>query len=205
MNCITVSNKVDLENFKSNNFNFYNELAKMDSKEKGIDEVCHSKIIAWLLQNNKFFLYNFLFFIKYCDISNVSAYKFDDLVVKTEENNIDIILYSHKNNFVCAIENKIDGKLQRGQLSKYVKVVEENFPHFDKKYVYLRRYFKTLCSSDEKQIKDNNYIEMEYSDIAKFIDKTVLNQYNFSSRAYFNIIQYKEFLDLYWYDTIDVV
>ena len=52
---------------KKYNFNFFNELAKIDKKGKGINEECHSKILAWLLsakinkKNSQYFFFrNFI-------------------------------------------------------------------------------------------------------------------------------------------------
>ena len=52
------------------------------------------------------------------------------------------------------------------------------------------------------QIQSTGFQEIEYSDISKMIDKTVLATAE-NERMYFNILQYKEYLDLYWYDTVD--
>ncbi len=207
------------EYLKENNYNFYNELAKMDNKGKGINEACHSKIIAHLLnaKNNEcaqyYFLKNFIKFLE--NLNEYRMHKFmklftNDLIVETEYNinsnkKIDIFMYSKNASFVCVIENKIDGELGKDQLKTCSDFIN-NSPDFSnykhKHFVYLRRYLDKKTSSDNVQISENNYQEIEYSDIAKMIDSNVLGNCE-NEKMHFNILQYKEFLDLYWYETID--
>ncbi len=203
---------------KKYNFNFFNELAKIDKKGKGINEECHSKILAWLLsakinkKNSQYFFFrNFIRNLNGLKIENSLLDNFvhdlsKDVIVETEFNNIDIFIYSKAMDFVCVIENKIDSGLGKDQLKRYMDFIDNSIygkcKH--KHFVYLRRYLDTKCSNDNKQIQSSGFQEMEYSDISKMIDETVLSKAE-NERMYFNILQYKEYLDLYWYDTIDGV
>ena len=205
------------EYLKKYNFNFFYELAKMDNHGKGINEECHSKILAWLLNaqgknENTLqycFLKKFLQNLQGLNIENIDTFMKElstDLVVITEYNHIDIFLYSKNADFVCVIENKIDSELGNEQLKRYSDFIN-NSEYASCKYksfVYLRRYINTKNKSDEKQILENKYQEIEYSDIANMIDKSVLCKAE-NDRMYFNVLQYKEYLDLYWYDTVDGV
>lgn len=203
------------EFLKKYNFNFFNELAKVDKHGKGINEECHSKIIAWLLNakdknsdNLQYgFLKNFVRSLNTIDENSLDEFvevSVKDLIVETEFQNIDIFLYSKSADFVCIIENKIDSKLGENQLKRYMDFINNsiyaNCKH--KHFVYLRRYLDTKCNNDNNQILSTGFQEMEYSDISKMIDKTVLSGAE-NERMYFNILQYKEYLDLYWYDTIN--
>ncbi|MCD7878711.1 MAG: PD-(D/E)XK nuclease family protein [Candidatus Gastranaerophilales bacterium] len=201
-----------VEEIKKCNFNFFNELAKIDKKGKGINERCHSMILAWLLnakgKNSNTLQYCFLKnFIKALGVNDNSLDFFvdsltKDIVVETEFHDIDIFLYSKNADFVCVIENKIDGELGKNQLKKYADFINTNYDCKYKHFVYLRRYLNTKKADDDKQILSNNYQEIEYSDIAEMIDKTALENAE-NEKMYFNVLQYKEYLDLYWYDTIN--
>lgn len=205
------------EHLKRYGYNFYHELQKIDKKEKGIDEKCHSLVIAMLLnaKNQKeddiryCFLKNFINSLNDCQ--NIDFNKLiSDINVEVEHktnnnSSIDILLYSNNASFVCVIENKIDCELGESQLKKYKTYIEESekFSNYKyKNYVYLRRYLNTMNTSDIRQIQENNYQEFEYSDLTKMINDDCLEKTE-NKKFSLNIAQYKEFIDLYWYDTVD--
>ena len=53
------------------------------------------------------------------DILEVSISDFNDAEVRREWKNIDLLLYSQSNNFVCTIENKVDSSEGNNQLKNY--------------------------------------------------------------------------------------
>ena len=187
-------------------YNFYNELAKMDKKGKGIDEPCHSKILALLLKKSHHFRVNFL---QYIDINNFYSWA-DDIEVEPEKNidvgSIDIFIYTKKtNDFLCVIENKIDSSFSDGQLKKYKDYIEVNYKDYEQRiYTCTKRYWDKAPQKDKNQAKENNYIQIEHSDIPLMVDNNVLLEFeHINPKMRYDIEQYKEFLNCYWYDTVD--
>lgn len=80
-----------------------------------------------------------------------------DLEVCRERENIDILLISERNRFVCAIENKWESGESPGQLSSYRKFVEAQYPEFRKSFVFLTR--------KAQQPSDEAYHRLSYDDI----------------------------------------
>lgn len=64
---------------------------------------------------------------------------YDDLVVRTEEMNIDILAWSPKNKLLIAIENKIGASEGKGQLTKYSAKLnnDSRFKEYDLIFLYL--------------------------------------------------------------------
>ena len=66
---------------------------------------------------------------------------FEDVEIRREWKNIDILIYSPINSLVCAIENKVDSSEHSDQLRRYEKIIsaEFPFPEFKKIFVYLTK------------------------------------------------------------------
>lgn len=115
---------------------------------------------------------------------------FQDLEVRREHKNIDLILISPKNELCIIVENKIKSTEQNNQLIRYKKYIEtesvyKNFKY--KIYIYL--------SLDNQQIDNEDYIEINYENIIKLIDRLLSNQkINIADKTKFVFQQYLQTL-----------
>jgi PD-(D/E)XK nuclease superfamily len=87
---------------------------------------------------------------------------FDDLKIKREHKNIDLLLISPKNSLCVVIENKINAKERGEQLGKYQNIAKIY------KYKYTIYIYISLAS---QAISNKNYIQLTYLHIV-----SVLNQ-----------------------------
>ncbi|MEM9545058.1 MAG: PD-(D/E)XK nuclease family protein [Bacteroidota bacterium] len=173
-------------------------------------ELQHSNLLAWLLAPNEthglddFFIKEFikLYFKEndYQDLgtetSKLSVFdfvnmKFDDLEIKREHKNIDILLLSPANKLCILIENKIYSKESRGQLTKYRLYIENEYPEYRHKiYIYLS-LFEQKISQDE----EHHYIRLTYDHIKKLIKLALdRNSYGKSNNTRFVLEQYLQTL-----------
>ena len=110
-------------------------------------EIRHSNFLAWLLDPNethglgKLFLIKFLRELATSEINGLDEFEveklnFHNVEIKREWNNIDLLIIF--DTLVICVENKVDSQDHSHQLSKYRKIVNENFKnHNEKVYVYL--------------------------------------------------------------------
>jgi len=94
---------------------------------------------------------------------------FDDLEIRREYKNIDLIFLSPKNKFCIALENKIYSSESRGQLAKYRKIIESEYPEFKHK-IYI---FLSLENHEISEAEQDNYVQLNYEHIIKLIDLVV--------------------------------
>ena len=120
-------------------------------------EIRHSKVLSYLLKPNENHGLGDLFFKKlithpaisdtsmYLDNSNCpSALKmaindFDDLFVRPEDMQIDILMWSSRNKIVVAIENKVGASEGDNQLKRYTDKITEDtrFKGYSRILLYL--------------------------------------------------------------------
>lgn len=110
-------------------------------------EIRHSNFLKWLFDPNanhglgKMFLIKFLREVAISDTAiDIDEFEINDLnynnvEIRREWNNIDLLIIF--DNAVFCIENKIDTKDHSNQLSKYKRIIEDQFPKRKKIYVYL--------------------------------------------------------------------
>ena len=97
---------------------------------------------------------------------------FDDLEIRREYKNIDLIFLSPKNEFCIVIENKIYSTEQKGQLEKYRKLIESEYPDFKHKvYIYLSLEDQQISESEQ-----DNYVQLNYGHIIKLIEQVISSQ-----------------------------
>ncbi len=90
--------------------------------------------------------------------------------VHREWKNIDILIEA--DDFIISIENKIGSKEHSDQLTRYRAILEKNFPHKKKAYVYLSPY----ATIPLEKIDQKTYVVYSYAEIKKNIE-TVLDVY----------------------------
>jgi hypothetical protein len=138
-------------------------------------ELRHSNFLAWLLDPkgshglNDLFLKRVLREVfasnKFDEVNtvDVEGFRLDTVQVLREWKNIDILVYSDQ--FVLCIENKVFSKEHSNQLSRYQKIVQENFPNLLQTFVYLTP--EGLPSDDMEE----TYAPLSYGFITDVIEK----------------------------------
>ena len=170
------------------------------------DELRHSNVLAWLFNPqdshglDDFFLRSFLkdLFSKYRNTINteinffdIEVFDFDNVEVRREWNNIDLLILSRKNNLAIVIENKIDSSEHSNQLNRYFKLADKEFKYYDKLFIYLTREGETPSDED-------NWLIYSYSSILKLITRLLKyrkNSINETSKDF--LVQYKTILRRY--------
>jgi len=84
----------------------------------------------------------------------IDAWSMTGATVETERAHIDILITDQKNNFVCAIENKVGAEEHSGQLGRYADWVEENYPDHSKLFIFL--------SVGKDEASDSRWISVGY-------------------------------------------
>ncbi len=81
--------------------------------------------------------------------------------VRKEWRNLDVFVLDEANQFVCAIENKVDSMQSKAQLQRYWEMVEREFEGYKKIYVLL-----TISGEDPRH---DAYVPVSYREIADVI------------------------------------
>jgi PD-(D/E)XK nuclease superfamily len=114
-------------------------------------EIRHSNVIAFLLNPQETHRLSDLFLKKLLicallksenptlspigiDIANL-----ENVEIRREWKNIDILIYSPMNQFVCVIENKVDSSEHSDQLKRYEAIIDGEFPEYHKLFIYLTK------------------------------------------------------------------
>ena len=143
--------------------NIESELSVLEDSERyESKENDHSKVIAYILKNNREFLNKIL---EIAGIKNIKDINLDNLFIATEaDNRIDIEIKG--DNFVVVIENKYKNRENENkdinepkQLEKYENYINLHYQTFDKGFIYLRPFQHEL---DEKY---KNWKTMTYKNI----------------------------------------
>lgn len=88
---------------------------------------------------------------------------FADAEVRREWCYIDLLVHSPSNDFVCAIENKVDSTEGFNQLQTYQDVIDREFPRCKKLFIYLTKAGNTASL--------DNWLSLSYGTIADIIEK----------------------------------
>lgn len=181
-----IDNKSDIEFLKD----FIHENEELEKLESIIDrfnifrslniidnEIRHSDFLAWLLDPSEthglgdYFLNLFLKKISSQtssvnhsspSIFEIDSWTFNYIEVLREWRNIDILIKSDENRFVCVIENKIKSSEGKDQLQRYKKIINHEFGDYKKFFVYL--------SLEGDIPSDENYLTVSYRDISAIIN-----------------------------------
>jgi hypothetical protein len=133
-------------------------------------ELPHSNFLAWFFNVNEshnlgdYVIKEFIkIYFQENELSNfgnkssLSVFEFalmnfDDLEVRREHKNIDLILISQKNQLCIVVENKIKSSEKNGQLDRYKKYIEEDSAYKNFKYkIYI------YLSLENQQIDKEDY------------------------------------------------
>lgn len=142
-------------------------------------EIRHSKFLAWLLDPRgshglrDYFLRRFLSEAAtgIPDITplNVDGWKLSDIEVATERHNIDILMVSQADGFVCLIENKIGSGEGPGQLARYLDTVKDEYEDLIPLPIFLTPEGREPDDEDDT----DNWASFGYEEIAVLIDRTL--------------------------------
>ena len=147
-------------------------------------EVRHSALLAWLLNPGAThglgtaFLRSFLRNVaRRAEISgigkittaSVDSWGLEQVRVRTERQNIDVLIEGISDGFVCPIENKINIGEHSGQLAKYMKIVDSQWPGWDKLPIFLTPDGKEPEGSADKE----RYVPYSHEKVASVIDRVL--------------------------------
>ncbi|MCY6492302.1 PDDEXK-like family protein [Leptolyngbya sp. GGD] len=142
-------------------------------------EIKHSNFIQFLLNPSEKHRLGDLFLKKlliailtdaeeaHIDSLDIAGSDFSDAEIRREWKNIDLLIYSPTNSFVCVIENKVDAVERPHQLRTYEDVVDKEFRDCKKMFVFLTK--------EGSPASRPRWISFDYGTIAEIIE-TVCNE-----------------------------
>ena len=143
-------------------------------------EIRHSKVLSWLVDPKgnhglgDWFLRRFLMNMLSHELPNtalpvtvfdIDHFDFSDAQIHTEWHDIDITLISRQNGFVLAIENKIGSSEHGDQLTRYNKVLNDEFPGF--------KIVRILLSPGAETPSDEEWLARDHAAVLTLIEETV--------------------------------
>ncbi|WP_427948696.1 PD-(D/E)XK nuclease family protein [Acinetobacter sp.] len=181
------------------------EVNLMDILNISHRELQHSNFLAWLFNPQEthglgdYVLKEFIkIYFKENEYQNLggdsglSVFDFielnlDDLIIKREHKNIDLLFLSKNNKFCMIIENKIYSSEGEGQLKKYREYVESEYNNYKHKiYIYLSLLDQVISEQEQEY-----YVQLNYLHIIKLLHLILNNKsLNVSDRIHFVIEQY---------------
>ena len=174
-----IINNENLERLENivNDFNIFTSLNLINNEMK------HSNFLSWIMSPKEnhnlkdYFLSSFLKVISMRasslgingpSIFDIDGWNFVETEVLREWRNIDILIKDDNHKLICVIENKIYSKEHSGQLRRYKEIVEEEYPDYQKMFVYL------TIEGDEAS--EDEYLSINYHDIIKIITHIIDNK-----------------------------
>lgn len=179
------SNDLEELNNRTNQFNVFNALKLQNN------EIRHSNFLGWLMtpyENHElgdYFLKEFLksaikdYSLKdetELSLSEIAFLNLSDVEIRREYKNIDILIISSQNKFLCIIENKIWTGEHDNQLSRYAEIVENEFSDYKKLYIFLAPETDIECELIKREINSSkiaHYIPMCYEQVNEVIKKVL--------------------------------
>lgn len=180
----------ELENSFSNKPNIFSIL-KVENRE-----IRHSNLLAWLLNSKEnhnlgnTFLSKFIEAFVKMHIKENKAVKlllmnYDNIQVKREWKNIDLLLLNEEEKIVFVIENKINTKEHDNQLERYYDTARKVFNGYDIYYIFL------TLDGDEPEQMNNIWHPMSYEDILYILEE-IISKNSLNDDVNFIINNYKE-------------
>ena len=174
-----IINNKSLERLENivNDFNIFTSLNLINNETR------HSNFLSWLMNPKEnhnlkdYFLSSLLkvisirassLGIKTPSIFDIDNWSFIGTEVLREWRNIDILIKDDDHKLICVIENKIYSKEHSGQLRRYKEIVEQEYPDYQKMFVYL------TIEGDEAS--EDEYMSINYHDITKIITHIIDNK-----------------------------
>ena len=148
-------------------------------------EIRHSRVLAWLLNPRgthglgDLFLRWFLLEVATIaethgvgDVmtKEVTDWRLEQVSSRAERRNIDVLVLGQGDRFVCAIENKINIGEHSGQLARYMKTVDRQWPGWSALPVFLTPDGKVPEEPDDRA----RYIPYSHERIASVLDRILI-------------------------------
>jgi len=174
-----IINNENLEHLEDivNDFNIFTSLNLINN------EIRHSNFLSWIMSPKEnhnlkdYFLSSLLKVISMRasssginapSIFDIDNWNFIETEILREWRNIDILIKDDNHKLICVIENKIYSKEHSRQLRRYKEIVEEEYPNYQKMFVYL------TIEGDEAS--EDEYLSINYHDIIKIITHIIDNK-----------------------------
>ena len=174
-----IINNENLEHLEDivNDFNIFTSLNLINN------EIRHSNFLSWIMNPKEnhnlkdYFLSSLLKIISMRasssginapSIFDIDNWSFIETEILREWRNIDILIKDDNHKLICVIENKIYSKEHSSQLRRYKEIVEEEYPNYQKMFVYL------TIEGDEAS--EDEYLSINYHDIIKIITHIIDNK-----------------------------
>jgi len=174
-----IINNENLEHLEDivNDFNIFTSLNLINN------EIRHSNFLSWIMNPKEnhnlkdYFLSSLLKVISMKasslgmstpSIFDIDNWNFVETEILREWRNIDILIKDDSHKLICVIENKIYSKEHSGQLRRYKKIVDVEYPDYQKIFVYL------TIEGDEAS--EDDYLSLDYQDIIKIISHIIENK-----------------------------
>ena len=145
------------------------------------NEIRHSNILAWILYPNgshglgdsviREFVKELLidnkkyFYDKKINTIDLLLIDYNNFYILREWYNIDLILISDVSKIIICIENKIDSDEHNNQLSRYEKIINENYEDYKKVFIYL--------TPDMRNASEESWISYGYAGIKRIIENRI--------------------------------
>lgn len=168
-NFLMDTDEIDQIEEKTSKFNAFETLGVVNK------EIRHSNVLGWLMTPNEQHGLGEAFIKKmiqeitkiygntFLDHESLQLLLWDyhDLIVRREWRNIDLLTISESNKFIVVIENKIWSKESKHQLKKYQEIIQNEFPEYQKLFIYLTPFGDEASNSDLwKSLSYTQIIEM---------------------------------------------
>lgn len=163
-------------------------------------EIRHSNFLSWLLDPNQshklgdIFLKRFLREVfssdKFDEVDQVDVEGLDltKVEILREWRNIDILIILP--NIIVCIENKVSSKEHSNQLSRYLEIVNSQFPDYKRTFVYL------TPDGDTSEGESETYYSVSFGFIVETLERIISvygdsmnNQVKFYIKDYITIIK----------------
>lgn len=188
-----------------NGFNIFEAIGAVNR------ELRHSDFLGFLLDpsqnhglSSKYLSNLFFHFFTKFDVNDapslidIGCYDYSDFSVEREWRNIDIVIISERYKFVFAIENKIWSGEHSNQLTRYQRIIEQQYPSY-------KKYYALLTPSGLPAENNDDWVPISYTDIADTLHKT-LNKIKStsSSSVVFAIEQYLQMIERHILEDTDI-
>lgn len=202
-----VSNKKKLEQFVVNNrnlesleeqissFNFFEAIGAVRQ------ELRHSEFLSFILNPSRKHGFSDLILKKILkEISfknnitelnaiDIDVMNFDNLDVRREWRNIDLLIIDYEKRLVIAFENKIDSKEGKDQLKTYTKRLNQKFPKESFKHL------KIYLTPDGEAPTHDEWVKYSYKELAIVIQRVIESRKTFLSDEIITLLKhYNEML-----------
>lgn len=148
----------------------------------GSYEETHSRILAWLLNPrenhrlgaaflNKFLAATMPLAMSEADGSAARVQREWRNQVDGQQGFLDLLILDEEQQFLCAIENKVYSGEHGGQLTRYRQALENRYPDFDRRYLFLSPWGTPAQDAAERE----HWQSVDYNLVCQLVAETAQN------------------------------